>query len=88
MPIVSNTTVSREISSLQFNANDTLIVNLTATRSDGASTTESYTLQPDTVRAMLDVSPPDGYTMRQAIIAKVYIVLLELGLVTGDITTG
>lgn len=88
MPIVTTVTVSKEISSLLFNANDTLAVTLNATSSDGAVTSAVHVLQADVVVPMLDSPPPAGYTMRQAIIAKVYLALLALGLVEGEITAG
>lgn len=88
MPIVTTHTISKEISSLLFHSNDTLTVTLNATSSDGTVTTAVYILQPEVVASLLDSAPPVGYTMRQAIIAKVYIALLDLGLVQGEITTG
>ena len=88
MPIVSTNTVSKEIASLLFNANDTLVVTLTTTVSNGTNTTEAYTLEADVVRGLLDAPPLEGYTLRQSIIAKVYMALLALNLVQGQIQAG
>lgn len=86
MPIVSTNTVSKEIFSLTFRADDTLAVTLNATSSDGTVTAVVHVLQPDVVTPMLDSAPAPGYTMRQAIISKVYVALLDLALVQGEIT--
>ena len=88
MPIVSTNAVSKEISSMTFYSNDTLVVTLAVSSSDGVSTTESHTLQAAAVSELLDTAPAEGYTMRQAIIFKVYATLLALGLVHGEIAAG
>lgn len=86
MPITSTSSVSKEISSLHFNSDDTLVVTLVVNSTGAPTTSESYTLQPVVVAALLDAPPPVGYTLRQAVISKVYTALIDAGFVVGEIT--
>lgn len=85
MPIVSTVAVSKEISSLKFNRDDTLEVTLIATEDSGQTMQETHILSPAVVSSLLDVLPPEGHTVRQAIISAIYTTLVFSGAVVGDI---
>lgn len=87
MPIISTVTISKEILSLKFNRDDTLEVILIATEEGGQLTQETHTFSPTVVGELLDVQPPPGYTIRQAIISAIYTTLIASGKVTGTIST-
>lgn len=85
MPIVSTVNISKEISSLKFNRDDTLEVILIVTEEGGQPTQETHMFSPTVVGELLDVQPPPGYTIRQAIISAIYTTLLVSGKVQGTI---
>lgn len=85
MPIVSTVTISKEILSLKFNRDDTLEVILIAAEDGGQLTQETHMFSPTVVGELLDVQPPLGYTMRQAIVSSIYTKLLDSGKVVGNI---
>lgn len=72
--------------SLKFNNNDTLEVVLVASEDGEVTNTEIHNFGPEVVSVLLDVQPPSGYTMRQAIISSIYLKLLESGKVVGTIS--
>lgn len=85
MPIVSTVTVSKEILSLKFNRDDTLEVILIVAEDGAQQTQETHVFSSAVVASLLDVMPPDGYTMRQAIILAIYAYLVSSGTVAGEI---
>ena len=85
MPIVSSVEISKEISSIKFNRDDTLEVILTISEDGVLATQETHTLPAVIVSDLLDSMPPVGYTVRQAVISAIYSTLIASGAVAGEI---
>jgi len=85
MPIVSTVTISKEIYSLKFNRDGSLEVILIVSDGTDQQTQETHNFTSDILSGILDVAPPAGYTMRQAIISAIYIHLVTSGVVAGEI---
>ena len=83
MPITSTANRSVEISSIQFNVNDTIDVTV-ITKIDGAVTgTTSYLIPAADVTPVLDSTPTAPVTIRQTLIGAIYAYLITNGLVVG-----
>ena len=85
MPIVNTEIVSREIKSMLFVQDGSLNVVLTRSINGVLDGEESYRIEAMDAGTLLDISPTDGLTVRQQIIASVYVYLIQKGLVAGTI---
>ena len=88
MPVLANISVSREISTLTFNSDDTVVITMNVTENNGITGniltgTESYIAPAIAVQPILDAPSPAGYTVRDTLCAAVYNYLISNSLIPG-----
>jgi hypothetical protein len=85
MPINENVVISREISSLTFNSDDTVQITLAISENDVVKGSESYIAPSSAVTPVLDAPTDQGQTIRTSLVIAVYTYLVSNGLVPGQV---